>query len=74
MDNLEIDFIATKKDEKVYLQVTQSMVDENVKNRELHPLIKVNDNHEKIVLSLDVGTSNYEGIKIINIIDWLVSQ
>ena len=74
VDNLEIDFIATKKDEKVYLQVTQSMVDENVKNRELHPLIKVNDNHEKIVLSLDVGTSNYEGIKIINIIDWLVSQ
>ena len=74
VDNLEIDFIATKKDEKVYLQVTQSMVDENVKNRELHPLIKVNDNHEKIVLSLDAGTSNYEGIKIINIIDWLVSQ
>lgn len=74
VDNLEIDFIATKKDEKVYLQVTQSMVDENVKNRELHPLIKVNDNHEKIVLSLDVGASNYEGIKIINIIDWLVSQ
>ena len=74
VDNLEIDFIATKKDEKVYLQVTQSIVDENVKNRELHPLIKVNDNHEKIVLSLDVGTSNYEGIKIINIIDWLVSQ
>ncbi|MCD8106624.1 MAG: ATP-binding protein [Oscillospiraceae bacterium] len=73
IDNMEIDFIATKADEKVYVQVTESMTSEEVRRRELAPLRKVKDNYEKIVLSLNTGMdSSYDGIKSLNIIDWLL--
>jgi len=55
------------------LQVTESMTDEFVLKRELTPFQKINDNYEKIVLSLNTGMdSSYEGIKSINIVDWLL--
>lgn len=73
VDNAEVDFIATKADEKIYFQVTESMTDEKVRRRELTPLQKINDNYEKIVLSLNTGIdTSYEGIKSINVIDWLL--
>lgn len=73
VDNAEVDFVATKVDDKLYVQVTESMVSEEVRKRELAPLQKINDNYEKIVLSLDTGfDSSYEGIKSINVIDWLI--
>lgn len=72
LDNLEIDFIATNQDEKIYIQVTESMLDENVKNRELTPLQKIADNYVKIIISMDEETANYEGIKRINIIEWML--
>ena len=73
VDNAEVDFIATKTDEKIYFQVTESMTDEKVRRRELTPLQKINDNYEKIVLSLNTGIdTSYEGIKSINVIDWLL--
>ena len=60
IDNVEVDFIATNANEKIYIQVTESMTDDNVRNRELAPLEKIKDNYEKIVLSLDIGLdSNY---------------
>ena len=75
IDNLEVDFIATKADDKLYVQVTESMTSEDVRNRELAPLQKINDNYEKIVLSLNTGMdSSYEGIKSINLLDWLISE
>lgn len=74
IDNAEIDFIANKADEKIYIQVTESMMNEDVRRRELAPLQKINDNYEKIVLSMDTGMdTSYEGIKSINIIDWLIA-
>lgn len=74
VDNSEIDFIATKADDKMYVQVTESMASEDVRKRELAPLQKVNDNYEKIILSLNPGLdSSYDGIKSINLIDWLIS-
>ena len=74
VDNAEIDFVATKADEKIYVQVTESMTGEDVRRRELNPLQKVKDNYEKTVLSLDPGLeTSYEGIKSLNLIDWLVS-
>ena len=74
IDNAEIDFIATKADDKIYVQVTESMTSEDVRKRELAPLQKINDNYEKIILSLNPGMdSSYEGIKSINLIDWLIS-
>lgn len=73
VDNAEVDFVATKSDDKLYVQVTESMVSEDVRKRELAPLQKINDNYEKIVLSLDTGLdSSYDGIKSINVIDWLI--
>ncbi len=74
IDNFEVDFIATKADDKIYVQVTESMTSEDVRKRELAPLQKINDNYEKIILSLDTGMdSSYDGIKSINLIDWLLS-
>lgn len=49
--NFEVDFIATKADNKLYVQVTESMTSEDVRSRELAPLKKISDNYEKIVLS-----------------------
>ncbi len=75
IDNLEIDFIATKADAKIYVQVTESMSNEDVRRRELTPLEKIKDNYEKIVLTLDTGLdSSYEGIKSINLINWLIQK
>lgn len=71
--NGEIDFIATTADEKKYIQVTESMMSEDVRNRELAPLKSVRDNYEKIVLSLEPGLdASYDGIKSENLIDWLL--
>lgn len=73
IDNSEIDFIATNANEKIYFQVTETMMSEDVRRRELTPLQKVRENYEKIVLSLDPGLeTSYEGIKSKNLIDWLI--
>ena len=75
VDNAEVDFIATKADDKLYVQVTESMTSEDVRRRELAPLQKIKDNYEKIVLSLDPGMDvSYDGIKSLNLIDWLIEQ
>ncbi len=75
LDNTEVDFIATKMDEKLYVQVTESMVSEEFRRRELAPLQKINDNYEKIVLSLDTGLdASYDGIKSLNLINWLIKK
>ena len=72
LDNREIDFIASDTTDKLYVQVTESMMVESVRTRELAPLQKVSDNYEKIVLSMDDGTVSHEGIKQINLIAWLL--
>lgn len=69
----EIDFIAEKPNEKIYIQVTESMQSEDTRERELKPLRMVADNYEKIVLSMDRSYINsYDGIKVVNILDWLL--
>lgn len=73
VDNAEVDFVAVKATDKLYIQVTESMTSEDVRRRELAPLQKINDNYEKIILSMDTGLdSSYEGIKSINICEWLL--
>lgn len=75
VDNLEVDFIAVKPDNKIYIQVTESMTSEDVRQRELKPLQKIPDNYEKIVLSMNTGMeTSYEGIKSTNLIDWLMME
>ena len=49
------------------------MLSENVRNRELALLRKINDNYEKIILSLETGVqTSYEGIKVKNLTEWLI--
>ena len=74
IDNQEIDFIASNANERMYVQVTESMTTEEVRRRELAPLQKIRDNYRKIVLSLDPGLeTNYEGIESVQVLDWLLS-
>ena len=73
IDNQEVDFIATTADDKLYIQVTESMQSEEVRKRELAPLQKIRDNYEKVVLSLEPGLdTSYDGIKSLNLVDWLL--
>lgn len=73
VDNSEVDFIASKADDKLYVQVTESMQSEEVSARELCPLQAIRDNYEKIVLTLDTGfNTSYDGIKALNLVEWLL--
>ena len=70
----EIDFIAERPDDKLYIQVTESMLTSETRERELRPLRMIPDNYEKIILSMDRNYINsYDGIKSLNLIDWLLS-
>lgn len=74
IDSKEVDFIATKFNEKLYIQVSDTLIEESTRAREFASLNAINDNFEKMILTLDnifVGT-NDDGIKVINLIDWLM--
>ena len=73
IDNQEVDFIATKTDEKKYIQVTESMNAPETRERELAPLRKIRDSYEKIVIALECDlTQTQDGIKIIRALDFLL--
>ncbi len=70
----EVDFVAEKPDDKLYIQVTESMQSPETRERELRPLRMIPDNYEKIVLSMDRNyIRSYDGIKSLYLIDWLIS-
>ncbi len=69
----EVDFVAQKQGVITYYQVTADMTAEETFEREMRPLRSIHDNYEKIVLTLDrFSLGNYDGIKVINVIDWLL--
>lgn len=71
----EVDFIAENPHTIKYYQVTQTLSDENVRNRELRSLESISDNYEKTILSMDKSINNdYNGIKVKNIINWLLES
>ena len=71
----EVDFLAEKPNEKLYIQVTESLTSSKTRERELRPLLSINDNYEKIILTSDRNFITSEnGIKIINVIDWLTDN
>lgn len=71
----EVDFVAENRGELTYIQVTADMVSESTFDREMKPLYAIQDNYEKIVLTLDKLTvGNYDGIKVVNVIDWLLNK
>lgn len=71
----EVDFVAEKPNDKIYIQVTESVQSPETRERELRPLRLIPDNYEKIVLSMDRSfIKSYDGIKSENLIDWLLSD
>ncbi len=71
--NQEVDFIATKAEEKKYIQVTESMNSPETRERELAPLRRIRDSYEKMVIALECDFSQtQDGIKIINALDYLL--
>jgi len=72
LNELEIDFIATKNNQQIYLQVAYLLTDNKTIEREFGALEKITDNYPKIVLSLDKFLdNNRNGIKWYNLIDFL---
>lgn len=74
LDNGEIDFIATRFEEKIYIQVTYLLDNENVVEREFGAYNKIQDNYPKYVLSMDKFDFSQNGIIHKNIIDWLLNE
>ncbi len=69
----EVDFVARRQDVITYYQVTADMTAKETFEREMRPLRSIHDNYEKIVLTLDrFSTGNYDGIKVVNVVDWLL--
>ena len=71
----EVDFIATKDEEKVYYQVTDEMIAESTRTRELAPLMEIRDNYAKVIIARNVdSTAPVEGIKICRLTDFLLDS
>lgn len=73
IDDNEIDFIASNPKEKIYFQVCETISDELTRKREISPLLKIKDNYEKVILTLDESEETFNGIKITNAINWLLN-
>jgi hypothetical protein len=73
INEMEIDFYCRKLDEIFYIQVAQSLLDEQTRAREFRGLLSVPDNYPKIILSMDRIDFSSQGIKNINLIQFLTS-
>jgi len=71
IDGLEVDFICRKPNKTIYIQVSESILDETTRNREFRSLEKINDNYPKYVLTLDNWDYSKNGIIHLNIINFL---
>jgi predicted AAA+ superfamily ATPase len=73
--NFEIDFVATKQENKLYVQITQKIVHDETDEREYGRLLSITDNYPKYVLRTDeFAGGNYRGIKIMHVADFLLSS
>lgn len=74
-NDLEIDFVAISPNEKIYYQVTRSLLSEDVENREKKSLLAINDNYKKVILTMDMDYNKIiEGIEVKNIVDFLLES
>ena len=74
VDDQEIDFVAAKLNTKEYYQVSASVLDDQTLQRELAPLRRTGDQYAKFLITLDDFGGNHEGIRQINLIDWLLNR
>lgn len=73
IDDLEVDFVAQDQKKTTYYQVAATVRDENTLKRELTPLQKISDHYPKVILTLDDDPeADYDGIRRINALDWLI--
>ncbi len=71
----EIDFVAERKSEKLYVQVTFKMESEQTVQREFEPLLLVKDHYPKYVVSMDENfNDNIEGVKHVNLLEFISSD
>ena len=69
----EIDFVAVRRDARVYIQVCRNLPDDS--DREVANLLEINDHYPKYVVTLDeLATGNIDGVKIVHIVDFLLQQ
>ena len=69
----EIDFVAIKRNEKIYIQVANSVDDPDTFQREIDPLMRIKDNYPKMVLTRTHQEAyQHEGIQIVDVADWLI--
>ena len=74
-NDLEIDYVAISPNEKIYYQVTRSLLSEDVENREKKSLLAINDNYKKVILTMDMAYNKIiEGIEVKNIVDFLLES
>ncbi len=75
VDELEVDFVAMESKRIIYFQVAATVRDEATLKRELAPLEKINDHYQKFILTLDDDPeADYNGIRRINVLDWLMGN
>ena len=71
MGDMEVDFIARKGNEKIYIQVAYTIADEKTANREFKPLMRIPDNYPKYILTTDKEDKSRRGIMHLNVITFL---
>ena len=74
VDNLEVDFVCKKNDETIYIQVSYLLASEDTKEREFSVLENIKDNYPKYVLSMDEFDMSRNGIKHVNLIEFLTKR
>ena len=75
MGQTEVDFVAKKDDVISYYQITASLMEQTTFERKIKPLKRINDNYPKRILTLERFTlGNYEGIEVLNAVDWLLGE
>lgn len=75
MDEYEVDFVAVSQEGTQYIQVAASVRDENTLLRELRPLQRIHDHYPKLILTLDDDPdADYDGIRRVNALEWLIRK
>ncbi len=72
---LEVDFIATRIEQKLYVQVSATIMDDKTRERELRPLLAIDNQYDKMILTMDRPfIKDFEGIRVNNLLDLLLQD